>query len=271
MQRTALLFLLLCCATVSVSAETAVSPPRSVFLEDLTWMEVRDATQAGRTTIIVPIGGTEQNGPHMVLGKHNARVKFLSARIAAALGNALVAPVLAYVPEGKESPPTAHMRFPGTITIPDAAFEEILLSAARGFRLHGFKDVVFIGDHGGYQKTLRKVAATLNAEWDKSPVRAHAIVEYYTASDSGFADMLRQKGFSDAQIGTHAGLADTSLALAVDPSLVRVDQLGAATHGKADGVYGDPRRASAELGKPALDMIVARTVEAIKASVARRP
>jgi creatinine amidohydrolase len=270
MQRTALLFLLLCCAAVSAFAETA-SQPRLVFLEELTWMEVRDATQAGKTTIIVPIGGTEQNGPHMVLGKHNARVKFLSARIATALGNALVAPVLAYVPEGTESPPTAHMRFPGTITIPDAAFEEILLSAARGFRLHGFKDVVFIGDHGGYQKSLRKVAATLNAEWAATPVRAHAIVEYYTASDSGFADMLRQKGFSDAQIGTHAGLADTSLALAVDPSLVRVDQLGAATHGKADGVYGDPRRASAELGKPALDMIVARTVEAIKASVARRP
>jgi creatinine amidohydrolase len=270
MQRTALLFLLFCCAAASAFAETA-APPRSVFLEDLTWMEVRDATQAGKTTVIVPIGGTEQNGPHMVLGKHNVRVKFLSARIAAVLGNALVAPVLAYVPEGKESPPTAHMRFPGTITIPDAAFEEILLSAARGFRLHGFKDVVFIGDHGGYQKSLRKVAATLNAEWEKTPVRAHAIVEYYTASDAGFAEMLKQKGFSSAQIGTHAGLADTSLALAVDPSLVRMDHLGAATHGKADGVYGDPRSASAELGKVAVEMIVARTVEAIKASVARRP
>src|SRR5471032_1348244 len=269
MQRTALLFLLFCCAAASAFAETA-SAPQSVFLEDLTWTEVRDATRAGKTTIIVPIGGTEQNGPHMVLGKHNARVKILSARIAAALGNALVAPVLAYVPEGKESPPTAHMRFPGTITIPDAAFEEILLSAARGFRLHGFKDVVFIGDHGGYQKNLVRAAATLNAEWAATPVRAHAIEEYYAASNGGFAEMLRQKGFSDAQIGTHAGLADTSLALAVNPSLVRTDKLGAATRGKADGVYGDPRRASVELGKPAVEMVVARTVEAIKASVARR-
>jgi creatinine amidohydrolase len=270
MRRTALSFLFICCAAAAGAfAETAPSP-QSPFLEDLTWTEVRDATQAGKTTIIVPIGGTEQNGPHMVLGKHNARVKFFSARIAAALGNALVAPVLAYVPEGKESPPTAHMRFPGTITIPDAAFEEILLSAARGFRLHGFKDVVFIGDHGGYQKSLRKVAATLNAEWAKTPVRAHAIEQYYVASDVGFAEMLVQKGFSAAQIGTHAGLADTSLALAVDPSLVRMDKLGAATHGRADGVYGDPRRASVELGKPAIEMIVARTVEAIKASVARR-
>ncbi len=247
----------------------APSPSRSLFLEDLTWTEVRDTVHAGRTTIIVPIGGTEQNGPHMALGKHNVRVKFLSGRIAAELGNALVAPVLAYVPEGKESPPTAHMRFPGTITIPDAAFEEILLSAARGFRLHGFKDVVFIGDHGGYQKSLRSAAASLNREWAKTPVRAHAIDEYYAASETGFAALLKGKGFGPAEIGTHAGLADTSLALAVDPSLVRAEKLGAATRGKADGVYGDPRRANAELGKAGIDLIVARTVEAIRASVAK--
>jgi creatinine amidohydrolase len=268
MGRTALL-LFLSFAAASALAETPAAP-RSVFLEELTWTEVRDATQAGKTTIILPVGGTEQNGPHMVLGKHNARVKFLSGKIAAALGNALVAPVLAYAPEGKETPPTAHMRFPGTITIPDATFEEILLSAARGFRLHAFKDVVFIGDHGGYQKSLRKVAASLNAEWAKTPVRAHAIEQYYAALDGGFSEMLTQKGFAPAQIGTHAGLADTSLALAVAPSLVRMDKLGAATRGKADGVYGDPRRATAELGQPGLEMVVARTVDAIKASIARR-
>src|ERR1700693_3457914 len=122
------------------ASQALAQAPQPVFLDELTSNELRDQIRAGKTTIIVPIGGTEQNGPHMVLGKHHARVKFFSARIAAALGNALVAPVLAYVPEGKESPPTAHMRFPGTITVPDAAFEEILLSAARGFRLHGFKD-----------------------------------------------------------------------------------------------------------------------------------
>src|SRR5438445_3407025 len=104
-------------------------PPRSVFLEDLTSPEVREAIAAGKTTIIVPIGGTEQSGPHMALGKHNARVKFLSERIATGLGNALVAPVVAYVPEGSTSPPSSHMRFPGTITIPDQTFEELLESA----------------------------------------------------------------------------------------------------------------------------------------------
>ena len=267
MRRAALLFVALsCCAALAQPPP----PPRSILLEELTWTELRDAIQSGKTTIIVPVGGTEQNGPHMALGKHNARVKLLASRIAASLGNAIVAPVLAYVPEGKDSPPTAHMRFPGTITIPESAFEEILLSAGRGFRLHGFKDVVFLGDHGGYRKNLRNVAAALDREWAKTPVRAHAIDAYYEASDAGFAAMLKGKGFSAAEIGTHAGLADTSLALAVDPSLVRADKLGAATRGKADGVYGDPRRASAELGRAGLDLIVARTVDAIKAATAKR-
>ena len=98
----------------------------SVFLEDLTWTELRDEIGAGKTTIIVPIGGTEQNGPAMALGKHNRRVKLLSERIAVSLGNALVAPVIAYVPEGNLSPPSGHMRFPGTISVPEAAFEAIL-------------------------------------------------------------------------------------------------------------------------------------------------
>src|ERR1700734_2787225 len=111
-------------------APSAYSQARpSVFLEDLTWTELRDVIAAGKTTIIVPIGGTEQNGPAMALGKHNRRVKLLSERIAVALGDALVAPVIAYVPEGSISPPSGHMRFLGTISVPEAAFEAILESA----------------------------------------------------------------------------------------------------------------------------------------------
>ena len=169
-----LLALLLLAATPN----TFAAAPPTVFLEELTWTELRDDIRAGKTTIIVPIGGTEQNGPHMALGKHNARVKALSERIAHELGNALVAPVIAYVPEGNVDPPTAHMRFPGTITVPDATLERLLEAAARSFKLHGFRDIVFIGDHGGYQKVLQSAAATLNREWAATPVRAHAIVEY---------------------------------------------------------------------------------------------
>src|ERR1043166_2532068 len=145
------MFKSLSCALLIAAALSSIAQaqaPQTVFLEELTWTELRDQVQAGSTTIIVPIGGTEQNGPAMVLGKHNVRVKALSARIAAGLGHTLIAPVIAYVPEGNVHPPTAHMRFPGTITIPESVFEATLESAARGFRENGFRDIVLLGDHG---------------------------------------------------------------------------------------------------------------------------
>lgn len=245
--------------------------PDTVFLEELTWTELKDQIEAGTTTVIVPIGGTEQNGPAMALGKHNVRAKALSERIARALGNTLVAPVIAYVPEGGVNPPTAHMRLPGTITVPTDAFEKTLEYAARSFKLHGFRDVVFLGDHGGYQRNLKTVATRLNREWRKTPVRVHAIDEYYRAAASGYARLLRSHHYKESEIGTHAGLADTSLTLAVDPRLVRTDRLSSgADLDAAHGVYGDPRQANAELGKLGVDLIVARSVKAIKEAVARR-
>src|SRR5438034_8568945 len=105
--------------------------PDTVFLEELTWTELRDLVGSGKTTVLVPIGGTEQNGPHMALGKHNIRVRLLAAQVAHGLGNALVAPVLAYVPEGAVEPPAGHMRFPGTITVREETFRQTLESAAR--------------------------------------------------------------------------------------------------------------------------------------------
>ncbi len=121
-----------------------------MFLEKLTWTELRDLVAAGKATILVPIGGTEQNGPDMALGKHNMRAHLLAETIARTLGNALVAPVIAYVPEGGVIADGA-IRFPGTITVPDDVFEKTVEYAARSFRLHGFTDIVFLGDHGGYQ------------------------------------------------------------------------------------------------------------------------
>src|SRR5256886_15461504 len=113
---------LVLCLCFLLLGGAAVHASDTVFLEELTWTELRDQIRAGKTTIIVPIGGTEQNGPHMALGKHNVRAKALSEKVALELGNALVAPVIAYAPEGSIDPPAAHMRFPGTVTIPDAAF-----------------------------------------------------------------------------------------------------------------------------------------------------
>ncbi len=259
---------LLLVATQAVFAQ----PPKTVFLEDLTWTELRDQIQSGKTTIVIPIGGTEQSGPDVALGKHNARVKVLSQRIAEALGNALVAPVIAYVPEGGYAPPTSHMRFPGTITVPDDVFEKTLESAANSFRVHGLRNIVFLGDHGSYQNDIRRAVAQLNKNWAGSDARAFAPPEYYAASSDGYAQILRERGYRDAEIGTHAGLADTSLLLAVAPQMVRQDRLRSGPKpGPSDGVYGgDPRRSSAELGQLGIDAIVSRTVSAIRKDTSGR-
>ena len=262
---------LLLVAALAVSATALAQSPASVFLEDLTSPELAAAIHAGKTTILVPIGGTEQNGPHMVLGKHNVRAKVLAGKIARELGNALVAPVIAYVPEGSVNPPSGHMRYPGTITVPTEVYRKVLDSAARSFRLAGFRDIVFLGDHGDYQKDNESVARQLDREWAGRQVRVYAIVEYYRAATEGFAKTLKARGYSDAEIGLHAGLADTSLALAVDPGLVRPEQQQSAPGTSAPpGVSGDPRRATAELGKPGIDAIVTQTVAAIRAAVAHR-
>jgi len=256
--------LLLCFLLVGLPVAHASD---TVFLEDLTWTELRDQIRSGKTTIIVPIGGTEQNGPHMALGKHNLRVRSLSEKIARSLGNALVAPVIAYVPEGNLDPPTAHMRFPGTITIPEEAFDKTLEYAARSFKLAGFHNIVFLGDHGGYQKDEKRVADRLDKEWAAQPVSVLAVGEYYHASESGFGQLLRSKGYPEQEVGLHAGLADTSLMLAIDPRLVRMDRLQSGEP-SGSGVNGDPRHSSAELGQFGVDLIVAQTVEAIRKAVA---
>ena len=254
------------------SALAAGGAPLSVFLEDLTSFELRAAVANGSTTVLVPIGGTEQNGPHMALGKHNVRVKLLAGQIAQRLGNAIVAPVIAYVPEGSIFPPAAHMRFSGTISISDATFEALLESTARSFKQHGFRDVVFLGDHGGYQKSEVRAADKINKEWAAdSRCRALALTAYYEATQGPYIQALRSKGHSDAEIGTHAGLADTSLMLAVDKSMVRVDLLaeGAKT-APADGVYGDPRKSSAELGQLGVRSVVDHSVQAIQEALKQR-
>ena len=236
----------------------------SVFLEELSTNEVRAALQTGRRTLIVPVGGTEQNGPHMALGKHNFRAHALAGRIAAELGNALVAPVVAHVPEGRIAPPTEHMRYAGTISIPESAFRGLLDGTARSMAQHGFTDIVFIGDSGNYQGTLQAVAAALNRDWKGGPARAHYIAAYYDASQAPFVQQLRAHGLSDAQIGRHAGAADTSLMLAVDAAKVWPEKVVP----QAAGVSGDPGRASPELGRLGTELIVQKSVAAIRQATA---
>lgn len=239
--------------------------PNTVFLEQMTWVEVRDAIKAGVTTIIVPTGGTEQNGPHMVLGKHNFRIQHNAERIARKLGKTLVAPVMAYVPEGTIDPPSGHMRYAGTITLPDEYFRKVLEYAARSLKLHGFRDIVFIGDSGPNQPGQKAVAEQLNKEWQATPVRVHHIGEYYRGH--GFEKWLEQQGESKADIGDHAGIQDTSLLLAVDPKLVRKEKIAPGGGFQGSGVDGNPSRATVAYGQHGLNMVVDATVARIRESM----
>ncbi|HXW64673.1 MAG TPA: creatininase family protein [Burkholderiaceae bacterium] len=261
--------LLLTALTICGAPARAAASVSSVFLEDFTWTELRDAVSQGMTTAIVPVGGTEQSGPALTLGKHNVRVRLLSERIARELGNAVVAPVLAYVPEGSITPPSSHMRFAGTLSIPTSVFDATLEAIAGSLRAHGLRNIVLLGDHGGYQRELGKVAERLNRQWAGGPARVFAPPEYFRASTEGFAALLRERGFRDDEIGTHAALADTSLQLALAPATVRKDVLQSSTRlDQSVGIYGGfPQHASAELGQLGVDEIVRRTVAAIRQQI----
>jgi creatinine amidohydrolase len=180
----------------------------TVFLEELTSMEVRGAIQNGTTTIILPTAGTEQNGPHMVLGKHKYIVNHASEQIARRLGNAFVAPVVTYVPEGDVDPPSGHMRYAGTITLPNEFFMKLVEYAARSFKVHGFTDIVFLADSGGNLDGMRAVAEQLNREWASETIRVHFADDYY--SNNGFNEWLVAQGETAESIGQHAGLDTTS-------------------------------------------------------------
>jgi len=146
----------------------------------------------------------------------------------------------------------------------------VLEYAARSLRASGFRDIVFLGDHGGYQRNEQAVAARLNRAWSSTPVRVHALVDYYRAAEIAYSKALQARGYTAAEIGTHAGLADTSLALAVDPALVRKAELDSPHADAAHGVRGDPRRASEALGMLGVDAIVRESVAAITRAVKRK-
>ena len=197
-------------------------PATTVWLEEMTWMDVRDALHAGNTTAIVPTGGMEPNGPWLVTGKHNYVLHANCDAIARKLGNAICTPIIKLVPEGAIEPPSGHMRSPGTISVREETFRAMLTDVAHSLKMHGFRNIIFIGDSGGNQAGQRAVAETLNTEWDAGPVVAH-VQEYYDYA--GAARYMAYRGLED---GEGDGLHDDPIiALNMfvdDPSSVRYDE-----------------------------------------------
>jgi creatinine amidohydrolase/Fe(II)-dependent formamide hydrolase-like protein len=231
-------------------------------IADMTWIEVRDAIKAGVRTVIVPSGGLEQNGPHMIIGKHDYIVRWAARRIAAELGNALVAPVVSYVPQGDYDPPTGNMQWPGTIGVPPAVFAGVLEGIARSLKSAGFRTICFIADHGQSIAPQADVAAKLAKEWGTAGPKVLAIDSYY--ADAAETAYLRSQGETDAAIGEHATIADTSELMAVHPEGVDLSRLDVISAN--DGVVGDPRRSTIDRGDALMALKVSAAVAQIKAA-----
>lgn len=242
---------------------------RTLRLEDLTWTEVRALVDHGKTTAIVPVGGTEQGGPHLALGKHNFVVGWTSEAIARELEDALVAPVLPVSPAGEVEPRTSHMRMAGTLTVSEATFEALLEETARSLAAHGFRAICFVGDHGWSQPGQAAVAARLTGEWRARGLRVLHVSDYYDDANGQLAALVKE-GESPGAIGSHAGIRDTSELLVVNPRAVRLSE--ARPWGGSDfatsGVDGDPTRASAERGRLLLELKVEAAVRQIRRALA---
>jgi creatinine amidohydrolase/Fe(II)-dependent formamide hydrolase-like protein/phosphohistidine phosphatase SixA len=235
--------------------------PASLFIEDLTWPEVRQAIAAGKTTAIYYAGSTEQNGPHMALGKHNFIAHYVAGRIAEALGNALAYPVLPFAPTGDAAGKTGHMRFPGSVTLSDATYGAVAREVALSALAAGFKNVVLMGDHGGGQDALKHVAAELDRQWSAKGAHVYHVGDLYFKSQEQAREYLGKRGKA---MGTHAGISDTSEVMYLDKEgkWIRRDKLAAG--GKDTGVDGDPREASSEIGQALLDIKVQAAVAQIR-------
>lgn len=252
------------------AAEPARDAPRpiaavdTVFLEEMTWMEVRDAIAAGKTTAIVATGGVEQNGPYLATGKHNYILRATTQAIARRLGNALVAPIVPFVPEGDIDPPSGHMAYPGTISVRESTFEALLTDLANSLRTHGFKDVVLLGDSGGNQAGMRRVAEALNARWTGN-ARVHFIAEYYDYDE--VAKWLEREGIHQVPEGLHDDFAITALLMTVDPGLVRMKERGAAGKFSINGIELAPAPKTIEWGKRIIDFRADASVRAIERAI----
>lgn len=251
-----------------VQAELRMPRPvdalNSVWIEELTWIEVRDAMATGKRTVIIPTGGIEQNGPYVATGKHNVILRGQCESLARRLGNALCAPIVVFVPEGDMEPPSGHMRYPGTITLKEATFRLLLDDIASSLKVHGFTEIILIGDSGGNQSGLKATAETLNARWGGKGSVARFIPEFY--DNSGLvAYMNKELGITEPnEDGYHDSYWITALMMAVDPSVVRYDERVKAGKATINGVSIAPKEKTVAVGKKLIAWRTEQTVKAIE-------
>jgi creatinine amidohydrolase len=227
-----------------VSAQ-ATSP----YIEDLTWPEVQQAIGAGKTTAIIYTGGTEQNGPHMAIGKHNFLARYIAGAIAIKLGNALVYPTLPFSVAGDAEKKTGHMRFPGTVSLTAPSYHSVLHDVALSAAVAGFRNVVLMGDHGDGQDVIGDVARELDTQFRPKGVRVFYIADVYVKAKKESHEYEASHGITN---DVHAGTDDTSELMAIDAQhrWIRSNKIARSSGSQTlvTGVNGDPTKATPALG-----------------------
>lgn len=241
----------------------------TVFMEEMTWMEIRDAMKAGKDTVIVGSGGLEQNGPYLVSAKHNIILRATTEALARKLGNALVSSIIQFVPEGDIDPPTGHMKYPGSISLTAATFEALLTDVASSLKTNGFKTIVFIGDSGGNQAGMKKVAEALSAKWAAAgaPTRVYFIPEYYQypALQEWIETGL---GIKQVDEGLHDDYAISSMMALVDPASIRLKQRAAKGKDTINGVKLSPLSTTQANARKIVEHRIDATIAALKKAMA---
>jgi creatinine amidohydrolase/Fe(II)-dependent formamide hydrolase-like protein len=253
--------------TPDPNSSRPIEAVESVFTEELTWMEIRDAMKSGKTTVIIATGGVEQNGPYLATGKHNYVLRATTDAIASKLGNALVAPIIAFVPEGDIEPPSSHMKYPGTISLTEETYRRLLTDICASFRAHGFANIVLIGDSGGNQEGMKTVAAELNAKWAGGKTHVHFIPEYYDYA--GVEKWLVSQGIQQTPEGYHDDFAITAQMMVVDPATVRMKERIAARKFRINGIDLAPAAKTIEWGRRIVDHRAGITVTAIQNAIGK--
>ena len=249
-------------------AANPLTPPNTVWIEDMTWMDVRDAMKAGKTTIIIPTGGIEPNGPWLALGKHNFVLAANCDAIARKLGNALCAPTIKLVPEGDNETKSSHMASPGTMSMREDTFRAVLNDAAESLQAHGFKNIIFIGDSGGNQEGQKAVAEKLTAKWGGKALALH-IPEYYTYAV--VAKHMTEHGIVDGKSDNmHDDPIITLNMFITDPNSVRYDARVKAGKASINGVSVADKAKNLALARQIVEFRAAYTVEAINKAIAAK-
>ncbi|MFL6514037.1 MAG: creatininase family protein [Chthoniobacterales bacterium] len=259
---------------ISGLAAASAATAQLVDMELMTYLEVAEAMHAGKTTVLIYNGGTEQRGPHAVLGGHSLTARRAGVEIARQLGNALVAPVLPFSIAGDHLNP----KWPGSVHLPGPVFSAVNEAVVESMIINGFKNIVLMGEHGGGQAELRDLSQRLDKKYAPSGRRVYFCGDVYSKTSDDVDAWIKTHGLPP---GTHGGLHDTSVLMYLGgDAYVRKDKLMAGDpvlkpgqqpdHREAlvdNGVTGDPRRSTPELGKLFFDMQVTNAVEQIRSLV----